>query len=84
MSEAYRRATECVERLPCLGTLERAMVILARAGVGLPQIRSWAVRVSELHGIWPYVARDLPRLLGIAVAEAIETRRLELQQHRGA
>jgi hypothetical protein len=83
-AEAFSQAIECVERLPGPGTLARAMVILARAGVGLPRIRSWAVATAQSYGIWPYVSRDFPRLLGIAVNEAVEEGRRQLQHHQGA
>jgi hypothetical protein len=76
-AEAFSRATECVERLPGPGTLERAMVLLAQAGVGLPRVRSWAVATAQSYGIWPYVARDFPRLLGIAATAAAEIRQLQ-------
>jgi hypothetical protein len=83
ISEAYSSATRCIERLPGPGNLERSMVILARAGVSLPAIRSWAVQAARTYGIWDYVRAGFARSLGVAVAEAIETRRLELQQRKG-
>lgn len=83
-AEAFTRAIECFERLPSAGNLERSMVILARAGVTLPAVRRWAVRTAESYGVWPYVAADFPRLLGIAVNEAVEEGRRQLQHHQGA
>jgi hypothetical protein len=70
-AEAFSRAIECFETLPGAGNLQRSMTILAQAGVGLPHIRAWAVSIAREYGVWPYVASDFARLLGIAAAAIV-------------
>jgi hypothetical protein len=69
--EIFKKATECVERLPGPGNLERAMGILAQGGVALPRIRDWAVEAARSYGILEYVAPDFERMMArVARAEA--------------
>lgn len=77
--EIFAKARRSFETLPGPGLLQHAMEILAREGVPLPRIRSWAVSIAREFGIWSYVSRDFPRMLGIACNAAIERGRSQLQ-----
>ena len=61
--EVFDRALASLERLPCPGTLERAIGHLVRGGVELARVRGWAQAKAEAYGIWPYVRPDFERMM---------------------
>jgi hypothetical protein len=69
--EPYLRAKEIFERLPSPQALERAVAHLAAEGESIPHIRSWAIAIAELHGVWPYARPTFERMM-IGAAELAE------------
>ena len=69
--EIFARALEAFERIPSPGTLERSIGILARGGVELPRIRSWARETAKSYGVAPYV-QDFEAMMAGAAKLRVE------------
>jgi hypothetical protein len=72
-AEAFSEAKRVFELLPSAATMERAVGILAGAGVDLPRIHAWAWSAANVYGISSYITiHDWRRmLLGAAKLKGI-------------